>query len=198
MSESAAVPRHPRTTGLSARRLLRDDDKEVDPVRRNVHAPPAPGLLQRDANAQRVPFVGDPARDSVDPFEVEACHRHRNQRRLRPRPARRQPDLPRTHFHIHELRWGNADLWPVLPAGYVPRGEPHRHLPMRRALARGQRVPTGGRRSKPSARSCSIGETRFAALRAACRPEVGVPSRPRASSRLALRPLAPLRGAVPV
>ena len=30
-----------------------------------------------------------------------------------------------------------------------------------------------------------------------CRPEVGVPSRPRASSRLAVRPLAPLRGAVP-
>ena len=29
----------------------------------------------------------------------------------------------------------------VLPVGHVPRGKPRRHLPMRRALAGGQRVP---------------------------------------------------------
>ena len=37
-------------------------------------------------------------------------------------------------------------------------------------------VPTGGRRSLSSAPSVGVGETRFAALRAACRPEVGVPA----------------------
>ena len=49
------------------------------------------------------------------------------------------------------------------------------------------RVPAGGRRSKPFPRFFSVGSTRFAALWAACRPEVGVPSRPRASSRSAVR-----------
>ena len=56
------------------------------------------------------------------------------------------------------------------------------------------RVPAGGRRSKPSPRLCVVGSTRFAALRAACRPEVGAPSRPRTfawSARRALRPCGP-------
>ncbi len=53
------------------------------------------------------------------------------------------------------------------------------------------RVPTGGRRSKPSPRFFSRSYTRLAALRAACRPEVGVPSRPRDSSPAAIRALRP-------
>ena len=53
------------------------------------------------------------------------------------------------------------------------------------------RVPAGGRRSKPSPRFFARSFTRFAALRAACRPEAGRPSRPRDSSPAALRALRP-------
>ena len=61
--------------------------------------------------------------------------------------------------HVGQRQPRNADPWPFLPVGYVPRGESHRHVPMRRALAGGQRVPTGGRRSKPSSRFFAVGVT---------------------------------------
>ena len=57
------------------------------------------------------------------------------------------------------------------------------------------------RRSKPSSRSCSVGSRRhWCRFRAParCRSETGAPSRPRASSRLAMRDLAARRAAVPV
>ena len=52
--------------------------------------------------------------------------------------------------------------WPARHSagwGTCREGGPHRHLPMRRALAGGQRVPAGGRRSKPSPRFFAGGVT---------------------------------------
>ena len=66
------------------------------------------------------------------------------------------------------------------------------------------RVPTGGRRSKPSPRFLSVGGTPFRSPPASGAgphrenwPAVGVPSRPRASSQSAVRRFARLRRAVP-
>ena len=99
------------------------------------------------------------------------------------------------------------------PCPGVPRGRPaNRSFTALQAV-----VPTGGRRSKPSPRFFSLSGTRFrtpagsgagvntggpcpaeplrgSAMRGSrpcgpwCRPEVGVPSRPRASSPSAFRP----------
>ena len=56
-------------------------------------------------------------------------------------------------------------------------------------------MPTGGRRSKPSPRFYSGGGTRFRGPAGPrCRPEVGVPSRPRASARAAVCGFAALPG----
>ena len=78
--------------------------------------------------------------------------------------------------------------------GRASRGSGVRALAALRAA-----VPTGGRRSKPSPRFFSVGDTQFRCASAQrCRPEVGVPSRPRASSLSAIRGFAALRAAVPV
>ena len=78
-----------------------------------------------------------------------------------------------------------------------PRASSHSAL-RRFAPLRGA-VPTRGRRSKPSPRFFSLGRYALPPRSAGrCRPEAGVPSRPRDSSHSALRAFAPLRGAVPV
>ena len=67
------------------------------------------------------------------------------------------------------------------------------------------RMALQGREPRPLASSAGGGRHRRATYRcavrwpeaSACRPEVGVPSRPRASSRLGLLPLAPRSGARP-
>ena len=52
-------------------------------------------------------------------------------------------------------------------------------------------VPTGGRRSKRFPRFLRVWDSWFAALRAACRPEVGVPSGPRDFCACGIRGLLP-------
>ena len=110
--------------------------------------------------------------------------------------------------------------------GVPSRPRASSRLAVRRSAHLRRAVPTGGRRSKPSPRFFSVGCTPFrpppadcadrrSAFQAVpalllgrlyavpptsgglCRPEVGVPSRPRASSRSAVRRSAHLRRAVP-
>ena len=58
-------------------------------------------------------------------------------------------------------------------------------------VSRSRAMPTGGRRSKRFPRFLRVGDSWFAALRAACRPEVGGPSGPRDFCAWGIRGLLP-------